>query len=478
MRFNRKARGAAALTLGAILWGTAAFPATADNIREAQWPIDKFDMAKKVWPITQGEGVTVAVIDTGVLPDHQDLVGQVLPGADFTGQQSDGRIDPDGHGTGLASLIAGHGNGGENGIIGLAPKAKILPVRINLGGTDKTVGANADEVPKAIRFAVDNGAKVINMSFGSGIDTGIRDAIKYAADKDVVLVAAAGNLAHHDTPVEYPAAAPGVVAVGAVDKDGKVWEKSNRGPEITLMAPGVDIYSAGPKAKAPGDYHKANGTSDSSAFVAATAALIRSKYPELSAGQVINRMIKSAVVPAGEKLPNSSYGYGIASPSKALAPNPEVDSGPRENPLLARPESQRSAAPSAPAASAPAPTPGGQAAASPEAKKDDDGGIPVFVWAVVGLLAVVVVGGVIVLARRGGGGRGGQPPQGGGGGQVYPPQPQGPYGGGQQYPQQQYPPQQQYQQPQQPQQYPPQPGQGGYPPPPQQGTGGGGNPYR
>ncbi|MFI5533487.1 type VII secretion-associated serine protease mycosin [Kitasatospora sp. NPDC051853] len=437
-------------------------PAAADNIRLAQWPIEKFDAANKVWPISQGENVIVAVIDTGVLPDHQDLVGQVLPGADFSGQQGDGRIDPDGHGTGLASLIAGHGHGNQDGIIGLAPKAKILPVRINLGGTDKTVGARADEVPKAIRFAVDNGAKVINMSFGSGVDTGIREAIKYAVDKDVVLVAASGNLANHDTPVEYPAAAPGVVAVGAVDRNGKVWEKSNRGPELTLMAPGVDIYSAGPNAKAPGDYHKANGTSDSSAYVSAIAALVRSKYPNLSAGQVINRMIKSAVVPEGEKLPNSNYGYGIASPSKALAANPEVDNGPRENPLLARPESQRSAAPSSPA-SAPATggASGGQAT-TPVGEKKEDSGIPVFVWGVVGVLAVVVVGGVIVLARRRGGGGGGQPPQ-------------PPFGGGQQYPQQQYPPQQ-YPQQQYPQ--PPQPGQGYPPPPPPQQGGGGGNPYR
>ncbi|GAA3054173.1 type VII secretion-associated serine protease mycosin [Kitasatospora albolonga] len=443
-----------------MLWGAATIPAAADNIREAQWPILKFGAADKVWPISQGENVVVAVIDTGVLPDHADLVGQVLPGADFTGKQGDGRIDVDGHGTGMASLIAGHGHGNQDGIIGLAPKAKILPVRINLSGGDQLVTAQNDEVAKAIRYAVDNGAKVINMSFTSAAGEEGREAIKYAIDKDVVLVAGSGNAGNHGGTVSQPASIPGVVAVGAVDQDGNVWEKSNRGPELTLVAPGVDIYSAGPKAKAPGDYRRANGTSDSTAFVSAIAALVRSKYPNLSAGQVINRMIKSAVVPDGQKLPNDSYGYGIASPQRALAPNPEVDNGPKENPLLARGSANSTAVPSTPAS---APATGGAKegqTAAPVGEKKDDGGIPVFVWGVVGVLAVVVVGGVIVLARRrGGGGGGGQPPQ-------------PPYGGGQQYPQQ-YPPQQQYQQYPQP----PQPGQG-YPPPPPPQQGGGGNPYR
>ncbi len=420
--------------------------------------------------MTQGENVIVAVIDGGVSANHQDLAGQVLPGADFTGEQTDGRTDKDGHGTAMASLIAGHGHGGQDGIIGLAPKAKILPIRINLGGGTDIVTGKDNEVPDAIRFAVDHGAKVINMSFGAGSGADVRAAVKYAIDKDVVLVGASGNLGNHDTPVSYPAAIPGVIAVGAVDEPGQVWEKSNRGPELTVVAPGVDIYSAGYKSAS--DYRAANGTSDSAAYVSAIAALVRSKYPELSAGQVINRLITSAVMPEGQKRPNDSYGYGIASPQKALAANPAVDNGPKENPLLTRPESQRqpegSSASPQPSAPASGSTVGGNdQAAAP--KSDSDSGVPVYVWAIVGLLAVVVVGGVIVLARRNkGGGGGGQPPYGGGGGvpqPQYPPQqpygapqpphqPQQPYGGNpQQYP---------------PQQYPPQPG----------GDGGGGNPYR
>jgi type VII secretion-associated serine protease mycosin len=461
---SRQVRGAALLVLGSLLWGVAAGSATADNIRTGQWVIDKYEAETKVWPISQGDNVIVAVIDSGVSASHEDLIGQVMPGTDLSGEQSDGRVDKLGHGTSMASLIAGKGHGSKDGIIGLAPKAKILPVRIEISPTGEMGSGQEDRLAEGIRYAVDKGAKVINMSLGGGADKAVREAIKYAVDKDVVLVSAAGNLGNHDTPVDYPAAVPGVVAVGAVDRDGKVWEKSNRGPELTLTAPGVDIYSAGYRSST--DYHATNGTSDATAYVSAIAALVRSKYPDLSAGQVINRLIKSAVVPEGQKLPNDSYGYGIASPQRALAANPAVDGGPKENPLLSRPESQRQPAESSAAPQPSTPANGGTVGGNDQAaapKSDSDSGIPVYVWAVVGLLAVVVVGGVIVLARRNKGGSGGQPPYGGGGG-VPQPQPQ-------------YPPQQPYgaPQPQQqppyggaPQQYPPQPG----------GDGGGGNPYR
>lgn len=188
--------------------------------------------------------------------------------------------------------------------------------------------------------------------------------------------------------------------------------------------------------------------------MSAIAALVRSKYPELSAGQVINRLIKSAVVPQGQTVPNDSYGYGIASPQKALAANPAIDNGPKENPLLSRPEPNRQpdVSASAPQPSAPATggSTGGNQATAP--KSESDSGIPVYVWAIAGVLAIVLIGGVIALARRNkGNGGGGQPPYGGGGGggapqQQYPPQP--PYGAAP------------------PQQYPPQPGNGT------------GNPYR
>ncbi|GAA2745441.1 type VII secretion-associated serine protease mycosin [Kitasatospora cinereorecta] len=442
MTTSRTTRGLAVLATGALLWGLSAAPASADSERDAQWPIKKYDLANKVWPITQGDGVIVAVIDTGV-SKHQDLEGQVLPGLNKSSDPGDERSDSDGHGTSMASLIAGKGHGDGAGIIGIAPKAKILPVKITLGrGTDVKAGNDGD-VAEAVRFAVDHGAKVINMSFGADSSQGTRDAINYAISRDVVLVAGSGNLGNHDDPVGYPAAFPGVVAVGAVDQDGKLWDKSNKGPELTLTAPGVDIESA--TNTSPTAYKHADGTSDATAFVSGIAALVRAKYPNLSAGQVINRMIKSAVAPPDKStVPNNSYGYGIASPQRALEPNTAVDNGPKDNPLLSRPESQRGGSSAAPSAGASKPGSNDSAA-----KDEKSGGSSMLlVGGAVAVLLVVVV--IVLLVRRsrkgGGGGQGG--PGGGGGGAPYggQPQQQAPYGaptqGGYPPPPQQYPPQQ------------------------------------
>ncbi|MFI6446134.1 type VII secretion-associated serine protease mycosin [Kitasatospora sp. NPDC050543] len=376
-----------------------------------------------VWPISQGNGVIVAVIDSGVLKDHQDLTGQVLPGADFSGENSDGTVDKDGHGTGMASLIAGHGHGDQAGIMGLAPKSKILPIRIRWGGEDVAEGEKSD-VARAVRFAADHGAKVINMSIGgySKNDSEIRSAVSYAAGKDVVLVASTGNSGNRNRPVEYPAAFPGVVAVGAVDRTGAIWEKSTFGPETTLAAPGAGIYRA--SAQPAAGYGIGDGTSDATAYVSAIAALVRSKYPELSAGQVINRMIKTAVAPPdGSTAPNDKYGYGIASPSKALAPNPAVDGGSKENPLLGRAESQGGAATTEPAAE----PGGGDVGGVPGAA--DSAGVPGYLYVAAGAVGLLIVVGVVFLIVRKRGNRNGPGPgpgPGPGGGYMPPQQP--PYG--------------------------------------------------
>ncbi|MGV9269680.1 S8 family serine peptidase [Kitasatospora sp. NPDC003701] len=380
------------------MWGTAAAPAAADQIRDAQWPLKKYQAEAKIWPISQGDGIVVAVVDSGVKDDHQDLTGQVLPGADFSGGKTDGRVDTNGHGTGMASLIAGVGHGSQAGIEGLAPKAKILPVKIRSDGESPEL--QQSDIALAIGFAVDHGAKVINMSVGfARLDAQARSAISYAVSKDVVLVAATGNSGDKATPVEYPAAFPGVVAVAAVDEQGKVWEKSTFGPETTLAAPGVEVYHAA--AKSTSAYGIGQGTSGATAYVSATAALIRSKYPALSAGQVINRMIKSATPPAdGSAVPDAHYGYGIVDPAKALAPNAAVDGGPTANPLLGRAESQ-----GAPPGSAAEPTDDASAPpmAAPVAGEGGNAGITYTLLGAGGLLVLVVAGvgaGLAVRARK------------------------------------------------------------------------------
>lgn len=310
----------AVLAAGALVWGLAAAPALADSTRDQQWPLQAYQADTKVWPISQGDGVTVAVIDTGTQADHQDLTGQVLPGADFSGDQTDGRVDKDGHGTGMASLIAGHGHGdqAQDGVMGLAPKAKILPVRIALASAGDVQAGPDSKFPDALRYAVDHGAKVVNMSFGGPMRTSPDDraAVSYAMAHDVVLVAATGNLG---SVVSYPAAFPGVVAVGAIDRQGNVWDHSNRGPETTLVAPGVGITSAGNKSAT--DYRYANGTSDATAYVSAIAALVRSKYPALSAGQVIRRMITSAAAPpTTARCPTTATATGSPRPPRRSPP--------------------------------------------------------------------------------------------------------------------------------------------------------------
>ncbi|MGW3139397.1 type VII secretion-associated serine protease mycosin [Streptomyces sp. NPDC001139] len=323
----RSVTGAAALT-GAFLLA-AAPPASADYVRDRQWVLDVFSV-NDMWAQSQGEGVTVAVVDSGVDASHPDLSGQVLAGKDFTGG-GNAQEDVQGHGTAMASLIAGHGHGVGNGsgVKGLAPKAKILPLRTLRTAADR----NADETwGAAVRYAVDHGAKVINLSFandgGHTLSDG-RQAIAYAQAHDVVVVAGAGNDGF--MRVSEPAALPGVVAVGAVDRNANVWEESNTGKGLTLMAPGVGIVAANPKRSPP--YGLSDGTSNATAYVSAAAALVRAKYPDLTAGQVINRLIKSAsfLDHKGLKAPDERYGYGILRPYSALKMN--IPKGPEANPL-------------------------------------------------------------------------------------------------------------------------------------------------
>ncbi|NUQ97051.1 MAG: type VII secretion-associated serine protease mycosin [Streptomyces sp.] len=307
---------------------TATPTASADYIRDKQWVLDAAD-AEAIWAQSQGQGVIVAVVDTGVKASLPDLTGQVLPGTDLKGGGGNGQLDTNGHGTHMASIIAGHGHGAGNnaGVMGLAPKAKILPVRVSRTGDGDYLG-----VAQGIRFAVEHGASVINLSFIDSLSSPQSDtgkAIAYAQKHDVVVVAGAGNSAAEH--VNYPARLPGVVAVGAVDESMNLWDDSNYGAGITLTAPGSNIVAADPTE--PSGYSKASGTSDATAFVSATAALVRSKFPNLTAGQVINRLIKSATFLNHKvtKVPDEKYGYGIIRPNKAL--RMDIPAGPKQGPL-------------------------------------------------------------------------------------------------------------------------------------------------
>jgi type VII secretion-associated serine protease mycosin len=391
---------------GALLL-TSAPTASADYIRDQQWVLDAFKM-ESTWALTQGEGVTVAVVDSGVDASHPDLTGQVLEGKDFTGGGS-AQEDVAGHGTGMASLIAGHGHGAGNnsGVVGFAPKAKILPLRVLQGKDDDF---EDDTWAKAVRYAVDKGAKVINLSFGGNGGkslTSAREAIAYAQAHDVVVVSGSGN--DGKFTVNEPAALPGVVSVGAVDKEANLWDKSNTGKGLTLVAPGVEIVSAN-KNRSEG-YSLASGTSDATAYVSGAAALVRAKFPDLTAGQVINRLVKSAsfLHHKGLKAPDEKYGYGVIRPNKALTM--DIPAGPKEGPLgKLSPDSASKSAGNEDS---------GQAA---EEKSTTRSMLPLIAG---GIAAVVVIGGIIfaVMRSRGNRGNGGPGPGGPGapgGGMPYP----------------------------------------------------------
>ncbi len=344
-RFMRVAgvlRAGVGMLLAGVLVLSAAPTASAnDGARAAEWPLTAYDAVHLVWPHSTGKGVVVAVIDSGVRATHVDLTGQVLPGVDYLyGGNGETDHSTDGHGTGIASLIAGHGHGpgDEDGIMGLAPGAKILPVGV---GSD----ARAANVAQGIEYAVNHGASVINMSLGApGFDAEEASAIFYAESKNVVIVAAAGNSGTNED--DYPASFSGVVSVSGVDQSGDAWSGSTYGSHVVVAAPAVGIVRDGNGSDT--QMYKGDGTSYSTAYVSAIAALIRSAYPSLTAGQVINMIIKGAALPTGLTAPDPHYGYGIARPDQwtlwaTMAKNPGPASGPL--PQLANPSTPTIAAP-------------------------------------------------------------------------------------------------------------------------------------
>ncbi|MEU4566345.1 type VII secretion-associated serine protease mycosin [Micromonospora sp. NPDC023956] len=285
-------------------------PARVDQVRDDQWQLDALD-AETAWRTSTGRGVTVAVIDSGVDAGHPDLVGQVLPGLDLV--TSDGAAEPDpvGHGTTVAGLIAGRRDD-RRGVVGLAPDAKILPVRV----LDKENRYDdALVVAKGVRWAVDNGARVINLSLGGGGDSAaLAAALDYAFARDVVVIACTGNVAvSADRRVWYPAREPGVVAVAGLERSSDdLWSGSVTGPETVLSAPATGLVGA-----RPGGYWRVQGTSFAAPLVTAAAALLRARWPQMSAGDVVNRLITTArdIGPAGR---DDRFGFGRLDPVAAL----------------------------------------------------------------------------------------------------------------------------------------------------------------
>ncbi|WP_033666530.1 type VII secretion-associated serine protease mycosin [Salinispora mooreana] len=282
-----------------------------DQVRDDQWQLDML-RARTAWRTSTGAGVVVAVIDSGVDASHPDLAGRVLPGLDLVESSSTADPDPVGHGTAVAGLIAGR-HDDSRGVVGLAPDARILPVRV-LDAENRYDDALV--VANGVRWAVDNGARVINLSLGgNSASPALAAALDYAFVRDVVVVACTGNETDSSSStVWYPAREPGVVAVSGLDRESeKLWPGAITGRETVLTAPAAGLVGARP----PDGYWRVQGTSFGTPLVSATAALIRARYPEMPAGDVINRMLRTArdIGPTGR---DDSFGYGVVDPVAAL----------------------------------------------------------------------------------------------------------------------------------------------------------------
>ncbi|WP_098024294.1 type VII secretion-associated serine protease mycosin [Streptomyces sp. st115] len=387
-------RGAALSSVLALLL-VGAPPAHADSVRSRQWHLDVM-RAEQMWKTSTGENVTVAVIDSGVDASVPDLQGRVLKGKDLaTDSPGDERTDYNNHGTGIAGLIAGTGNVGDSGgAFGLAPWSKILPIRVT-DSERQRMGATADryfndDVSLAIRFAVDQGAKVINISLGNNVGSQrLTDSVRYALDKGSLVFAAAGNSGDKGNAIEYPVGTPGVVGVGSVGKDFRRAKSSQYGPQVDLAAPGVDTIHA---CSGGTQLCESSGTSDATALASASAALIWSKYPDWTNNQILRVMLNTAGGPISGKKRSDGIGYGIVRPRIAL--KTPGDPGPADVYPLPDLAAAASEAPS------PQPSKAGDGTDQSEAPAaaPADGGSNSALWIGLGVAAAALVGGGVTAA--------------------------------------------------------------------------------
>ncbi|MBN2027265.1 MAG: peptidase S8, partial [Actinobacteria bacterium] len=281
-----------------------------------QWHLPSIS-APQAWDITTGSSdVTVAVVDTGVDYTHQDLEGKCTAGYNYVDRNSD-PMDDHGHGTHVAGIAAAAGNN-STGVAGTDWKARIMPIKV----LDAQGSGYDSDVAAGIRYAADHGAEVINMSLG-GPDYSytLSEAVNYAHNKGVVIVAASGN---ESTSVSYPAACDHVIAVGALKSNDILADFSNQGSALDLTAPGVSILST-----VPGGYGKMTGTSMASPVVSGCASLVLAEHPGYSAGQV-EQALKNGATDLGSPGFDTSYGYGKVNAYAAVSgaqPEPEPEPG-------------------------------------------------------------------------------------------------------------------------------------------------------
>jgi type VII secretion-associated serine protease mycosin len=290
-----------------------------DTVRSGEYWLDQYGI-RSAWATTQGKGITIAVIDTGVDGSVPDLAGAVSGGTDFSGDGSNNGQTPEGdadernHGTMVASLAAGRGTGDGGGLIGVAPRAKILTISIGFGAQATN---SDDQIANAVTWAVNHGANVINMSLTRNTlswPPSWDKAFLYAMDHNVVIVAAAGNRGSGTSEVGAPATMPGVLTVAGVDRSGhSSVDASAQGITIGVSAPSEQLLGAVPG----GGYVQWEGTSGSTPIVAGVVALVMAAHPGISADNAINRVVSTAT-DAGAKGVDPIYGYGLVNAAAAV----------------------------------------------------------------------------------------------------------------------------------------------------------------
>ncbi|MGM1017553.1 MAG: S8 family serine peptidase [Actinomycetota bacterium] len=346
MMRTRVLRGAVATAVVAasvLLAGGAATPSPtptpppipddpADPIRASEYWLDGAKI-REAWHETRGEGVTIAVIDTGIANVPAAFGDAVVGGTDVSGSGTpDGRtpvgaVDGD-HGSWVASLAAGRGAADGTGMIGVAPEADLLSVSVGFGAAAAV--PFVDQVAEAMIWSVDNGADIINLSFTTNTldwDESWDEAFLYAFEHDVVVIVAAGNRGSGTSMVGAPATIPGVLTVGGVDQTGTAsQEASTQGITIGVSAPSEGLLGV----SSDGTLQKWGGTSGAAPIVAGIAALVRAEHPDLDAANVINRIIETAMpVPGVDKVPDPLYGYGLVDAEAAVTDDvPTVDGNP------------------------------------------------------------------------------------------------------------------------------------------------------
>ena len=301
-------------------------PTITSPLPDQPWPLRRL-RPDLVWPLTRGDGVVVAVIDSGVSESHPALAGQVLPGQDLLSPGAPGTCDEFGHGTLVAGIVAGVSTP-SSAFHGIAPGAKILPIRVLLNGERTNDPEAPRRIATAIRLAADAGVGVINLSLTTAPVPELADAVRYALAHDVVIVAAAGNegASQPDEP-SYPAAFDGVVGVAGIDENGDHVKTSNPGNYVDIAAPGSQITGPAPQG---GGYALVpeGGTSFAAAYVSGVAALLRAYRPDLNGVEIVQRILRTADRPAGGRDPD--VGAGVVNPYWAVVSvaAEEEDQGP------------------------------------------------------------------------------------------------------------------------------------------------------